>query len=71
MEINFNVKVNAGKRTPASVNVILTSVNPKTLTLINGKTISDQSIADWIETELLKTIRNIELKAVQRRTETK
>ena len=62
MEININVKVKAGKRTPVDVTVITTGVNEKTLTLINGLTITDQQIAEWIDKQLTKAIKKIEEK---------
>lgn len=39
--LNFNVKVKAGKRTPAQVSAYSTAVNKKTLTLTNGETITN------------------------------
>jgi hypothetical protein len=46
--LNFNVKVKAGKRTPVEVECYYTAVNQETLTLINGVTVTNQEIAEFI-----------------------
>jgi|GEM_PF-4279441 len=52
MEINFNVKVKAGPRTPPQVTVYSTSVNEKWLTYANGRTDSEHSIAIQLQHDL-------------------
>jgi hypothetical protein len=52
MELNFNVKVKAGPRTPAQVGAYYTSVNSKTVTLTNGKTITSAQISKWLQEQL-------------------
>jgi hypothetical protein len=62
MEININLKVKAGKRTPVEVTAYGTSVNEKTLTLINGETIREQVIIDWLVSELRAQLKRLETK---------
>ena len=57
MQINLNVKIKAGPRTPINVDVYGTSVNEKTVKLPNGATLSENHIADWIERELTKSLK--------------
>jgi hypothetical protein len=56
--INLNVKVKGGVRTPIEVDVLSTSVNPRTLKFKNGVEITERQIAKWIkkylETKLKK-----------------
>lgn len=56
MEINLNVKVKGGPRTPVSVTVYGTAVNSKTLKFANGQTVSENTIAQWIETNLSEAL---------------
>jgi len=64
--ININIKVKAGPRTPASVDVELTSVNPKTLKLANGKTVSDADLARWLKNKLMELMESMESKTEER-----
>ena len=52
MEVNLNVKVKAGKRTQPSVLVACFGVNVKTIEFANGKTITDEELANWIAENL-------------------
>lgn len=60
MILNFNVNVKAGPRTPAEVVCYYTAVNKKTLTLINGETISNDQIAQWIRNELQEALDKLQ-----------
>lgn len=57
MNINLNVKVRGGPRTPVRVDVFSTSVNEKTLTFKNGMTVTQDQIATWIKTELTRVLK--------------
>ncbi len=57
MNINFNVKVRGGPRTPVEVDVFSTSVNEKALTFKNGLTVTQDQIATWIKTELTRVLK--------------
>ena len=54
--ININVKVIAGPRTKAEVLAEPTSVNPKSITPVKGVVISEDTLAQWIETDLKRRI---------------
>jgi len=56
MEINLNVKIRGGPRTPVDVAVYGTAVNSKTLRFANGKSVSEDAIAQWIETNLSEVL---------------
>lgn len=58
--LNFNVKVKAGKRTPAKVECYYTAVNEQTITLINGRQITNQQIAEWIADNLQEALERSE-----------
>ncbi len=60
MNININVKVRGGPRTPAEVSAYSTAVNKKVIQFANSRAISDRQIANWIETELLKSLKTVE-----------
>lgn len=60
MNINLNVKIKAGPRTPIEVSVYSTSVNEKTIKFVNGNQVTETQIADWIEGELSKTLEKIQ-----------
>ena len=57
MNINLNVKVVGGPRTPVEVEVFSTSVNKKVLTFKNGTTVTQDQIATWIEVELTRVLK--------------
>ncbi len=56
MKINLNVKIEGGPRIPVTVSVYGTAVNPKTLKFANGETVTEETIAQWIETNLAKAL---------------
>ena len=56
MEINLNVKIKGGPRTPVNVTVYGTAVNSKTLKFANGQDVSEDVIAQWIETNLSEAL---------------
>jgi len=60
MNMNFNVKVSGGKRTPADVTVTVTAVNVKTMEFSNGKKITDEAIAEWIATNLTAALKKLQ-----------
>jgi len=60
MEINFNVKVKGGKRTPIVVTVYGTSENEKVIEFANGRHISETVIASWIKEELTRSLRRVQ-----------
>ena len=56
MNINLNVKIKGGPRTPVEVDVYGTSVNSKILKFSNGQTVSEEDIAEWIQLNLLAAL---------------
>lgn len=60
MEINLNVKVKGGPRTPVSVTVYGTAVNSKTLQFKNGNTVHEDTIAEWLMENLTIALRKIQ-----------
>jgi hypothetical protein len=60
MNINFNVKISGGPRTPLSVETYCTAVNGRTLKFKNGETIHSQEISDLITNLLFKKLEEIE-----------
>jgi len=60
MEVNLNVKIKAGPRTPVEVGVYGTSVNEKIIKFANGNKISESSIAVWIQENLRDALQAIE-----------
>jgi len=57
MHINLNVKIKVGPRTPVEVNVFSTSVNERTVKFTNGKQLTETQIADWIQPELTRVLK--------------
>jgi len=57
MEINLNLKIKGGKRTPISVEIYGTSANTKVIEFSNGKIITGEQIAKWINSELTKALK--------------
>jgi len=66
MNINLNVKIKGGPRTPVEVDVYTTSVNPKTLRFANGETVSEDAIAEWIQRNLSEVLSNRQGESRQR-----
>jgi hypothetical protein len=60
MNINLNVKIKAGKRTPVEVSVYSTSREEKILVLTNGKKVGEKQIVNWLVTELTKTLEKLQ-----------
>ena len=60
MEINLNVKVKAGPRTPVDVSVYYTAVNERSIRFKNGKRISGTAIAEGIAENLEIALKKIE-----------
>jgi len=60
MEINFNIKVKGGKRTPVEVTVYGTAVNEKVIEFSNGKTVSESQIAIWLQDNLVIALKQIQ-----------
>jgi hypothetical protein len=48
MRINLNVKIEAGPRTPVSVEVCGTAVNEKILRFADGNEVRESDIASWL-----------------------
>ena len=49
MKINLNIKITGGKRTPLKVDIKRTSINEKTLTFKNNRTMTESEIASTIK----------------------
>jgi hypothetical protein len=60
MEINLNIKIKGGKRTPIEVNVYRTSVNEKSIEFANGKQIKESTIIAWIKKYLTHSLKLIQ-----------
>lgn len=60
MNININVKIKAGPRTPVEVTAYCTAVNAKIIVFANGKRVSGTQIADWIQDELTVALKKIQ-----------
>lgn len=58
--INLNVKIKVGPRTSTTVEVYSTSTNGKAVKLKNGKTLTDQMVADWIAENLPAALKKFE-----------
>lgn len=56
--ITLSVKVAGGKRTVPSVAVWLPG-NPHTIEFANGKTVSSEQLARWIEKNLTATLKEV------------
>jgi hypothetical protein len=57
MEINFNLKVKSGKRSPIEVRCYATSVNEKRLEFQgSNKTITETKISNWLEKALKEVL---------------
>lgn len=56
MNINLNIKIKGGPRTPVDVIVYGTAINPKVMKFKNGKTISDDEISVWLQYELTEML---------------
>jgi hypothetical protein len=56
MNININLKVRGGPRTPVNVDAYATS-KEKTLTFSNGVKVTQTQIVNWLQTELLRVLR--------------
>ena len=60
MNINLNVKIKAGPRTPVEVTVYGTAVNEKTLNFANGDQITETTICSWLKENLTRALRAIQ-----------
>jgi hypothetical protein len=60
VNINFNVKVRAGPRTPVGVDVYSTSSKEKALRFANGVQVTETQIADWLHSELSRVLRQLQ-----------
>ena len=60
MEINLNVKVKGGPRTPVNVDVYGTAVNSKKLQFKNGNTVHENTIAEWLMENLTIALKKIQ-----------
>jgi len=52
MLINLSLKVQGGKRTPVTVTCYPTAINDKVMIFANGKCITGNHIAEYIEKDL-------------------
>jgi type VI protein secretion system component Hcp len=59
-QINLNIKIKAGKRTPVEIDIYRTSVNEKTLDFINGKSLTEQDIIEIIYKNLAQELTKFE-----------
>ena len=60
MNINLNIKIKAGPRTPIEVTVYGTAVNDKTIKFANGHEVKENTICEWLETHLTKALKKIQ-----------
>ena len=60
MNINLNIKIKGGKRTPVEVTVYGTSVNQKELVFKNGNRIKENDIAEMISKNTENALRAIQ-----------
>lgn len=60
MQINLNVKIKAGPRTPVEVDVYRTSINERVIKFGNGKQISESDLATWIQGKLRFALQVVE-----------
>lgn len=60
MQINLNVKVKGGKRTPVSVEVYGTSVNEKMMEFANGKKVSEAALSIWLKEQLTIALKKMQ-----------
>lgn len=58
--INLNLKVKAGPRTPVQVTCYGTSVNEKAIKFRNGQVIKENSIANWVTSQLQIALEEIQ-----------
>ena len=60
MDININVKVCGGPRTPVTVKAYSTAVNKRTMRLANHSEVTDTQIAKWIQEQLGNALKELE-----------
>ncbi len=60
MDINLNVKVKGGKRTPVEVSVYSSAANTKTMEFKNKRVVTDEQIAEWIQQNLHVVLKRIQ-----------
>jgi hypothetical protein len=62
--LNLNIKIKSGKRTPVEVSVYSTSVNQKTMEFVNGKSLTEKEIIEWLCGTMAKSLKAFETKEV-------
>lgn len=60
MIINLNIKIKGGPRTPVTVEVYHTSMNEKILKFKNGNEVKESTICNWLEKNLITTLKSIQ-----------
>ena len=60
MNINLNLKIKGGPRTPVEVDVYSTSVNEKVLKFQNGNEVKESTICNWLQKNLTESLRSIQ-----------
>ena len=66
MDMNFNLKVKGGKRTPVIVSCEPPSVNAKIMMFANVKHLSDTKIAEYISFDLNQKLSEIQFPATRK-----
>ncbi len=58
-ELNINIKIRGGKRTPIEVACYGTGAGKKIITFPNDKRVSDEEICAWIQENLTVALKKI------------
>ncbi len=59
MTINLNVKIKAGPRTSIKVEVYGTAVNEKVIRFANGRIVSGENLAEFLEEKLKNMLHEL------------
>ena len=60
MNINLNLKIKGGQRTPVEVDVYSTSANEKVLKFQNGNEVKESTICKWLQKNLTESLKSIQ-----------
>ena len=60
MEINLNLKIKGGPRTPVEIDVYGTAVNRKTMKFANGNKVHENTITEWLMENLTIALKKIQ-----------
>lgn len=60
MDINLNIKIKAGKRTPPQVTIYSTSITrEKVIEFANGERVTETEICNWLEKGLTGALQKV------------